>query len=313
MARTGLVTSPGCRLHEPGPGHPERPARLAAIERRLAEVGLIGDLDPAEAAPAARAAIELVHPGTHIEHVEREVNSGAAFVDSADANVGPGSFDAALLAAGGALLAVDRVASGAWKNAFVAVRPPGHHAEESRAMGFCLFNNVALAARHIQRAHGLRKVAILDWDVHHGNGTQHIFERDPDVFYASLHQYPHYPGTGAADERGLGDGEGSVLNCPMAPGTGDYEWLAAFETEVLPALDAFGPEFLLISAGFDAHARDPLSATLLTESAFERMTVQALALAADKCGGRVVSVLEGGYDLEGLARSVEAHVRALSA
>jgi len=178
-------------------------------------------------------------------------------------------------------------------------------------MGFCLFNNVALAARHIQRAHGLRKVAILDWDVHHGNGTQELFERDPDVFYASLHQYPHYPGTGAADERGLGDGEGTVLNCPMAPGTVDYEWLAAFEAEVLPALDAFGPEFLLLSAGFDAHARDPLSATLLTESAYERMTVQALALAAEKCGGRVVSVLEGGYDLEGLALSVEAHVRAL--
>jgi acetoin utilization deacetylase AcuC-like enzyme len=312
MTQTGLVTSPGCHLHEPGAGHPERPARLAAIERRLAAVGLMSELDTAEAAPAPRATLELSHPGEYVEHVEREVKGGASFVDSADANVGLASYDAALLAAGGALLAVDRVAAGTWKNAFVAVRPPGHHAEESRAMGFCLFNNVAVAARHIQRTHGLKKVAILDWDVHHGNGTQHLFERDPDVFYASLHQYPHYPGTGAASERGLGDGEGSVLNCPMAPGTGDYEWLDAFETTVLPALDAFGPEFLLLSAGFDAHARDPLSATLVTEDAYERMTEQVLALAAETCGGRVVSVLEGGYDLEGLALSAEAHVRALS-
>jgi acetoin utilization deacetylase AcuC-like enzyme len=202
---------------------------------------------------------------------------------------------------------------GVWANAFVACRPPGHHAEAREAMGFCLFNNVAVAAAHLRIRRGVERVAILDWDVHHGNGTQHIFEADPSVFYASLHQWPWYPGTGAADECGIGAGDGATLNCPMRAGTGDREWLHALETQVFPALEAFDPGFVLVSAGFDAHERDPLSHTRVTTDGFRRMTELAKALAASRCGGRLVSVLEGGYDLGALAESVEAHVAELLA
>jgi acetoin utilization deacetylase AcuC-like enzyme len=202
---------------------------------------------------------------------------------------------------------------GTWANAFVACRPPGHHAEFERAMGFCLFNNVAVAAAHLRRARGVERVAIVDWDVHHGNGTQHAFESDPTVFYASLHQWPWYPGTGAADERGVGAGEGATLNCPMSAWTGDREWLRAVETQVLPALERFDPGFVLVSAGFDAHEQDPLSHTRVTTDGFRRMTDLVNALAASRCGGRVVSLLEGGYDLDSLADSVEAHVGGLLA
>ena len=214
-----------------------------------------------------------------------------------------------------AQLAESQLASLDWppeRCAFVAARPPGHHAEEQTAMGFCLFNNAAIAARALQREHGIERVAILDWDVHHGNGTQHLFERDPSVFYASLHQYPHYPGTGAASERGLGEGAGATLNLPQAAGSGDREWLGALEDEALPALEDFDPGFLIVSAGFDAHVRDPLSATRVSTEAYAEMTRLVLAL-AQRFGGKVVSLLEGGYDLEGLSASVEAHVGALVA
>src|SRR5262245_21934620 len=200
---------------------------------------------------------------------------------------------------------------GTWANAFVACRPPGHHAERDEAMGFCLFNNVAVAAAHLRAAHGLARVAILDWDVHHGNGTQHTFEADPSVFYASLHQRPWYPGTGAADERGVGAGEGATLNCPQSAGTGDREWLRTLEMQVIPALERFAPEFVLVSAGFDAHERDPLSYTQVTTEGFRRMTEVVQAFAVSRCGGRVVSLLEGGYELQALADSVEAHVSTL--
>ena len=230
-----------------------------------------------------------------------------------DTRVSPGSWSAALAAVGGVEEACGRVLGGSWRNAFCSVRPPGHHAERDRAMGFCLFNNVAIAARSLVERHGLERVAIVDWDVHHGNGTQHIFEDEARVYYVSLHQHPLYPGTGAASERGRGAGEGTTLNCPLPGGTGDTEWLDAFEGTVLPALEDYGPEFVLISAGFDAHRLDPLAGVLLSEEAYRVMTRRLLELARKTAGGRLVSVLEGGYSFEALASSVAAHVGELLA
>ncbi len=307
----GYLTAEACLRHDPGPGHPERRERLAAVHGRLEAAGLLAELARESAPQASFDLLTEVHPKEYVERVRAAIEAGAPYVDAPDANVGPGSFEAALASAGGAALAVDRVCEGTWQRAFAALRPPGHHAEESWAMGFCLFNNAAVAARRAQRRHGLERVAIVDWDVHHGNGTQHLFEADPTVFYASLHQYPHYPGTGARSERGRGDGEGATLNCPLAAGTGDTQWLAAFEDQVLPALDTFRPELVIVSAGFDAHRLDPLSDTSLSESAFARMTAGLVELSARHAKGRLISLLEGGYSLEGLALSAEAHVAAL--
>jgi acetoin utilization deacetylase AcuC-like enzyme len=227
-----------------------------------------------------------------------------------DTTLSAASFEAALASVEGAREAVRRVADGRWTNAFVLARPPGHHAERAQALGFCLFNNAAVAAREAQQA-GLARVAILDWDVHHGNGTQHLFEEDSTVFYASLHQWPLYPGTGRRGERGRGAGEGTTLNVPMEVGSGDREWLGALEELVLPALEAFAPDVLLVSAGFDAHADDPLAGCRVTTDGFARMTALARGLADARCEGRLVSLLEGGYDLAALAASVEAHVAGL--
>ncbi len=207
---------------------------------------------------------------------------------------------------------VDRLLAGEDDTAFCALRPAGHHAEREQPMGFCLFNNVAVAAAHL-RARGVPRVAIVDWDVHHGNGTQHAFESDPTVFYASLHQWPWYPGTGAESERGVSAGVGTTLNCPLAAGTGDREWLGALETKVIPAIEAFDPGFVLVSAGFDAHERDPLSHTLVTTDGFRRMAQLVKALAESRCGGRLVALLEGGYDLDALADSAEACVGTMCA
>ena len=311
MTPTGLVHHPGCLDHLTGPGHPERPERLAAVHRRLESSGLAAELDLLEASPAAPEWIAGVHGGDHVRFVEERAAEGFGLLDAGDTAISSGSYGAARLAAGAALDAVDRVLAGEWANAFALVRPPGHHAERARSMGFCLFNNVAIAARYLQRHHGLERIAILDWDVHHGNGTQHLFESDPSVFFASLHQWPRYPGTGAERERGIGAGEGATLNRPMDAGTGDAEWLAALEREVLPALESFAPQALLVSAGFDAHRADPLSGTRLTEEGFRGMSALALEAAARTCGGRLISVLEGGYDLEALASSVEAHLGEL--
>ncbi len=262
---------------------------------------------------APRATLEEL-AGAHAPALAGQVlaacERGRALLDDGDTYVSSESYEAAMRAAGAPLVACQRVLSGEWSNAFVAVRPPGHHAEESAAMGFCLFNNVAIAARWLL-ARGLVRVAVIDWDVHHGNGTQHIFERDPSVFYASLHQYPHYPGTGAASERGLGPGVGTTLNCPLAAGTGDREWNAAFEGQLLRELEQFQPEFLLVSAGFDAHHDDPLSGTRVTTDGFRAMSTLLTDFAASTCAGRIVSVLEGGYQLEALAASARAHVLEL--
>jgi acetoin utilization deacetylase AcuC-like enzyme len=309
-ARTGFVTHEDCALHYAGPGHPERPERVQALCALLRECGLMDTLDARAARPATLAELALVHPEPHALAIERACSAGRALLDDGDTYVCPDSWRAALLSAGAALQAAELVHTRRWNNAFVATRPPGHHASEAQVMGFCLFNNVALAARYLRRC-GVERVAIVDWDVHHGNGTQRIFERDPHVFYASLHQYPHYPGTGAARERGLGAGEGATLNLPQPAGSGDSEWLRAFESQLAPALDSFAPQFVLVSAGFDAHADDPLSDTRLTEPAYARMTEVLLDIARRHAGGRLVAVLEGGYDLGALSRSARAHVETL--
>ncbi len=310
MAPTGFVSHPLCIEHDPGRGHPERPDRLRAIEARLAGTGLFEELTAREPRAALETELARVHAPEHVARVRAACARSPAALDG-DTTVSPASWDAALRAAGGVLEACERVLSGEWSNAFCAVRPPGHHAERDRAMGFCLFNNVAIAARALREQHGLARVAILDWDVHHGNGTQHAFESDASVFYASLHQWPLYPGTGAASERGTGAGEGTTRNCPLPPGSGDAEWLAALEREILPELEAFRPEFLLVSAGFDAHRLDPLSGTRVTERGYAEMSERVLELAGRHASGRVVSVLEGGYHLEALGACVEVHVERL--
>jgi len=306
VSSTGLVFHPIFLRHDTGAGHPERPERLRAVTARIAESGLASEVIAHEPGPASPDDVARIHDIGVIDRARRGSEAGAAVLDGGDTVVSAHSYEAALVAVGGALEAVDRVMSGEWTNAFAACRPPGHHAERDRSMGFCLFNNVAIAAEHARRS-GVERVAIVDWDVHHGNGTQHSFEDRGDIFYASLHQWPWYPGTGASEERGEGAGRGATLNLPMADGSGDTEYLRAFEETLMPALHDFDPGLVLVSAGFDAHVRDPLSGTRVTADAFARMT----ALLRELAGGRLVSLLEGGYDLEGLAASVEAHLGAL--
>jgi len=309
---TTIVYHPACLGHDTGPGHPERPERLAAIKRRLEAVGLWDALEVIEPAPSPRPALLRVHQEEHLDRVRRACLGAPARLDP-DTPVSAGSWDAALLSAGGAIAACDAVAAGRAGSAFVATRPPGHHAEADRAMGFCLFNNVAVAARHLQAERGLGRIFILDWDVHHGNGTQRLFEDDDTVFYFSTHQYPFYPGSGACAERGRDRGAGFTLNVPMPAGSGDGEYLAVFRDLLLPALDRFRPEFILISAGFDAHRDDTLAGMRLTEAGYAALTTLVKEAADRLCGGRIVALLEGGYDLRALAASVEAHLRALMA
>jgi acetoin utilization deacetylase AcuC-like enzyme len=309
--KTGLVQQADPARHDTGPGHPERAERVAAALERLRASGLMDELERAVAPEIGLADLLRAHDERYVEAVRRAVAGGARVLDEGDTRVSAASWRAALESAGGAVLAVEKVWRGEWQNAFVAARPPGHHAGRAQAMGFCVFNNVAVAALHLVEALGAERVAIVDWDVHHGNGTQDLFERDPRVFYASLHQHPLYPGTGARTERGSGAGEGTTLNLPQPARAGDAQWLAAFETELLPALEDFDPQFVLVSAGFDAHEDDPLAQTDLTTGAFAVMTRHLRELAGSRCRGRLVSLLEGGYDLCALAESTEAHVGAL--
>jgi acetoin utilization deacetylase AcuC-like enzyme len=304
---TLLITHPACLDHLTPLGHPERPDRLRAIERVLEHERFM-TLAREQAPVAELESVALCHPLDYIEQI-RDVSprTGLVRID-ADTSMSPGSFEAAMRAAGGATFAVDEVAGKRAANAFVATRPPGHHAETARPMGFCFFNNAAIAARHAQRRHGAERVAIVDFDVHHGNGSQDIFWNDPRVMYCSTHEMPLYPGTGAVSERGAHD---NVVNAPLRAGDGGPEFREAFEIAILPRLEAFGADFIVISAGFDAHARDPLANLNLTEQDFGWVTRKIVDLADGCAGGRVVSVLEGGYDLEGLARSVAAHVMVL--
>ncbi len=253
-----------------------------------------------------------MHAPGYVAEVRDAAARGAPFLHSPDTPLCRASFAAARVAAGGVLRAIDAVIEGRARNAFCAVRPPGHHAAHSRAAGFCLFNNAAIGARYLQRRHGLRRILILDWDLHHGNGTQAVFEDDPDVFYCSVHQVPLYPGSGCADERGTGRGAGATLNVPLPAGSGDADYAHAFETALVPAARAFRPEFVLVSAGFDAHAADPLGGMQLTAAGFADLTRRACRLAGAACAGRLVSVLEGGYALGALADSAAAHLAALA-
>ncbi len=304
---TVLFTHAACVEHDPGPMHPESPTRLRAVMAAL-ETEEFTSLDRRESPRATIDQIARVHGRDYVEQVLSAVpESGLVHLDP-DTALCPASGEAALRAAGAVCAAVDAVMAGEARNAFCAVRPPGHHAEPDRAMGFCLFNNVAIGALQAREVHGLRRIAVVDFDVHHGNGTQAMFWDDPDLFYISTHQSPHYPGTGAADERGIA---GNILNVPLPAQSGSATFRRAIEAIAMPALIEFSPEFLLISAGFDAHAADPLAGLLLTEDDFSWVTRQLTGLAARCCQNRVVSVLEGGYDLVALGRSAAAHVRAL--
>jgi acetoin utilization deacetylase AcuC-like enzyme len=311
MNTVGFVYHEEYLEHDTGPEHPERADRLSAIVRYLNESGSMKNLRQLRPVPASLDWIQKVHPMSYIQMIERRCHAGETVLDSGDTHVCTKSYGVALLAAGGVLRAVDEVIEGTMTKMFCAVRPPGHHAETNSVMGFCLLNNAAIGARYAQQKYGIGRVAILDWDVHHGNGTQEIFWSDPSVLYISTHQYPLWPGTGASNEAGGGAGEGLTVNCPMRPGSGEKEFVETFRGRIMPALHKFRPELLIISAGFDAHKDDPLANINLTEESFATLTGFAGEIANKYCGGRIVSVLEGGYNLQALACSVAAHLKVL--
>ena len=289
-------------------GHPERPDRLRALNEALSHPNF-SPLDRKEAPQANEDAVLLAHPEEHLFAVMRAMPEEEDEINQleSDTYASVKSLQAAFTGIGGAMAAVDDVISGSHDNAFVASRPPGHHAERMRAMGFCFFNNAAIAARHAQRAHGLERIAIIDWDVHHGNGTQDIFEADPSVLYCSTHQMPLYPGTGRKDETGVGN----IVNAPLSANTGSDHFREAFKDRVLPAIRNFSPDLIIISAGFDAHHRDPLAQINLVADDFDWATGKLMDMAGDFAGNRLVSILEGGYDLQGLAESAGAHIYRL--
>jgi acetoin utilization deacetylase AcuC-like enzyme len=313
MRRTGYVYDERYLRHNPGEWHPERSDRLRAIQRRLTETGLLESVVPVAPYPAPLEWVERLHDPDYIRRFQQACRKGARIFEVPDCGISPESYEIALLAAGGVMAAVDAVMGNKVENTFCAVRPPGHHAERNRALGFCFFNNVALGALYLLEHFGLEKVAIVDWDVHHGNGTQHLFESDPRVFYLSLHQSPEYcyPGTGYRRETGKGPGQGFTLNLPLLPLSGDAEYLGALKGEGLPPLQKFAPQFLFISAGFDAHRDDPLANQRLTREGYRDMARLLLRLAQEFTGGRVITVLEGGYSLEVLENCIEDHIKLL--
>ncbi len=304
---TLLVSHPDCLAHEVPLGHPERPDRLRAIDRALS-APIFDGLVRVEAPLARESAIGLAHPEHHILGLKARTPREGFYEIDADTTLSPGTYTAALRSAGGAVMAVDEVLAKRADNAFVATRPPGHHAEHETAMGFCYFNNAAIAARYARKVHGLDRVAIVDFDVHHGNGTQDILWSDPDMMYCSSHEAPLYPGTGSMSERGDYD---QIINMPLPPGTRGEAFREAYDLRILPQLRRFAPQLIIISAGFDGHKRDPLANFQLEEADFAWVTYQVMEIADKYAEGRVVSVLEGGYDLQSLAASVGAHVLTL--
>jgi acetoin utilization deacetylase AcuC-like enzyme len=308
---TGIAADPAVRKHNPGPGHPEQPARYAAVMDRLVSTGLLQHLAHLEVRSATDDELGLVHSKKYIELVASEVRQNRLPLSTGDTAINRYSLESSRAAAGCVLSALDAVFSGTVTNAFCAVRPPGHHASAARGMGFCLFNNVALAARYAQQKYGAERVLIADWDVHHGNGTQDIFYSDGSVLFFSTHQSPWYPGTGHPSEQGEGQGEGKTINCPFPAGSGREEIFDAFQERLLPAAKEFRPDLILISAGFDSRIGDPLGLFVLMDEDFADLTRMMTDFAANCCSNRLVSVLEGGYNLRGLALASEAHVRAL--
>ena len=305
---TALITHPDCLLHEPPPGHPEHSGRLRAVLDAIGNKPVVKRTAPA----ASREALLRAHRSDLVDSVlgrwDSEANEAGTLGLDPDTFMSPGSATAALRAAGAVIAAVDGLIKGTFQNAFCAVRPPGHHAERTRPMGFCLFNSVAVGALHARFVHNIGRIAVVDFDVHHGNGTQDIFFDDPDTFYISTHQMPLYPGTGFETEHGAAR---NIVNKPLAPGSGSAEFRTTYQQILFPAIKDFSPELILISAGFDAHRADPLASINLTEADFGWITGEICGIAREVCGGRVVSALEGGYDLEALAASAAAHVDAL--
>jgi acetoin utilization deacetylase AcuC-like enzyme len=313
VTRTAFAADAICREHLAGRFHPERPERLDVVMDALGKTGALGRLIRVAPRTIGEEELLLCHTPQYLATAKRDVEQGRAYLSTGDTDITRESWDAAAHAAGGVLNAVDAVLHRDAVNAFCAVRPPGHHATASRGMGFCMFNNVALAARYAQRRHGLERVMIVDWDVHHGNGTQEIFYNDPSVFFFSTHQWPLYPGTGRADETGDGAAQGTTMNFPFPAGSGRKEILGAVENSLMSAADRFRPDLVLISAGFDSRAGDLLGNFTLSDADFADLTRRVMEIAGRHAGGRVVSVLEGGYNLDGLASAAAAHVDALLA
>ena len=313
MARTGLTQDRRFQDHLTGPSHPERPERLARITSILEERGLTDACTAVDTSLVDMDLVRRIHADEYLDRLQQACHDGSSYIDTVDSAICRESYEIAQLAAGAVINAVDEVMAGRVDNAFCPVRPPGHHTERTCSMGFCMFNNIAIAAQHLLDDHNLARVLILDFDVHHGNGTQHTFEADPRVLYISLHGHPHYvyPGTGFEKERGSGDGEGFTLNLPMPPGAGDDDYRRAFHEHVLLAADDFKPEFVLVSAGFDAHRDDPLAPLKLETKSYGWMTEETLGVTKAHAEGRLVSILEGGYDLDALGESVALHVTRL--
>jgi len=298
--------------HDTGAGHPERAARISHTLDYLQTQPWFSSLEKVSASACEPEAILSMHDPALLSRAKASCDQGRPYLDTPDVAISGESFDIARLAVGTMLTLSDNIMSGSVDNGFALIRPPGHHAEHGEALGFCLFNNIAITARYLQQQHGLEKILIVDWDVHHGNGTQHLFEEDPSVFFISTHQYPHYPGTGSRSETGIGAGQGATLNCPMNAGADDEDYQAAFNEKILPAIHSFKPDMILISAGFDAHRADPLGAINLSTAHYGWMTERLMECADQYCNGRLLSALEGGYDLDALAQSVATHLSVLS-
>ena len=309
---TGLISDPLFLQHQPGATHPECPERLSRTISYLDGIPWMDSLKRLDTQYITEDWLETIHKSDYIRRAQDTCVSGEAVLDSMDVGICEQSFDVALLAAGSLCSLGNEVMLGNIDNGFLLARPPGHHAEKDQALGFCLFNNVAVLARYLQKKHGVDKVLILDWDVHHGNGTQHSFEDDPSVLYISTHQYPFYPGTGAYSETGVSRGKGATLNCPMAAGDTDQDYERAFIEKILPKIDEFKPEFVIISAGFDAHTDDPLGQICLSTEFYGWMTLRMMEAADKHCQGRIVSALEGGYNLDMLPLCITEHLRVLS-
>lgn len=311
--RTGFLYDPRYLKHDTGRGHPECAERLTATINYLETQPWFRQLQSVRPASADLKWLQLVHSPDYIEHVAHSCREGLPYLDTPDVMISQSSYDIARLAAGGAMKLADAVMADDIDNGFGLIRPPGHHAERSQALGFCLFNNIAIVARYLQHEYGIDRILILDWDVHHGNGTQHIFDPDPSVFYLSLHQHPFYPGTGSETETGIDNGAGTTLNYPMPAGATDKEYEKAFRDRILPAMDTFQPEVILISAGFDAHRDDPLAGICLSSECYRWMTQRVMECAESHAGGRIISLLEGGYNLHALPECIANHLIALSA